>query len=233
MIAAVTADIVASRELADRATAQRELERALSRAEAALPVRVQPERALRATVGDELQGVYRDLRSALAATLLQRLALPPGIDLRFGIGLGESTQVPSKGGDLSDGSAWWAARTAVERVEVLGRREAPHARTWVVAAPDAASDDLARIANAGLLTRDRLVGRWSDRARRLVYGRITGATQLELADAEQITQSAVSQTLSAAGAWAVIGAYVQLVGEVPGPGAVGADSSHSGLVDTP
>lgn len=88
----------------------------------------------------------------------------------------------------------------------------PQARTWVAAAPEErAATELVRIANAGALARDRLIGRWSDRVRRLVYGRITGATQAELADAEGISQSAVSQTLSAAGATAIIAGFDELV----------------------
>ena len=107
---------------------------------------------------------------------------------------------------------------AIEKVEELARREFRQARTWVVqaaeegdATADAGAPDLVRIANAGLLTRDRIVGRWSGRVRRLVYGRIMGTLQAELAEAEGITQSAVSQTLSTAGAAAVIAGYRELV----------------------
>jgi len=215
MIAAVTADIVGSRSLPDRASAQRRLEAAIDRVAEALPVAVRP---MRATVGDELQGVYPHLRAALATTLLVRLALPDDVDVRFGIGLGEIEDIPSQGGDLSEGPAWWAARAAIEKVEELARREFRQARTWVVqaaeegdATADAGAPDLVRIANAGLLTRDRIVGRWSGRVRRLVYGRIMGTLQAELAEAEGITQSAVSQTLSTAGAAAVIAGYRELV----------------------
>lgn len=216
MIAAVIADIVGSRELPDRTRVQREMETALQSADAALPpgvVRLQP---LHAVVGDELQATFADLRSALAATLLQRLALPTAVDLRFGIGLGRIEEIPSAVGELSEGPAWWAARAAVERVEDLARRDLPHARTWVQAAPEEASAvDLVRIANAGVLARDRIIGRWSERVRRLVYGRIAGATQLELAEQEGISQSAVSQSLSSSGAATIIAAYTELAAAPP------------------
>lgn len=212
MIAVVIADIVGSREIPDRAAGQRVLEAALARADAMLPGTVALVHPLRAVVGDELQGTFGDLRSALAATLLQRLVLPAGIDLRFGIGLGEIEQVPSVVGQLSEGPAWWAARAAIEYVEALARRDVPSARTWVRSAPEeAAAADLVRIANAGLATRDRLIGQWSDRVRRLVAGRIGGATQLELAETEGVSQSAVSQSLSTSGAAAVVAAYEELV----------------------
>ncbi len=210
MIVALIADIVGSRKIVDRARAQAQLEAALRRAEDALPAFARPTRSLVAVVGDELQGTFADLRAALAATLLQRLALPDGIDVRFGVGVGQVIEIPSAQGTLTEGSAWWAARAAIEQAEALSRRDVPQLRTWVAAAPDAVPADLVRIANAGLLTRDRIIGRWSSRVRRLVYGRITGATQGELADAEGITQSAVSQTLSAAGATAIIRSFEEL-----------------------
>lgn len=216
MIAAVIADIVGSRGIDDRAVAQKALEEALARAEVLLPATVARIQPLRAVVGDELQGTFADLRSALAATLLQRLILPSGIDLRFGIGLGEIEQVPSAIGELSEGPAWWAARAAVEHAEGLARRDVPTVRTWVHASTDERSVvDLVRIANAGLLARDRVIGQWNDRVRRLVAGRIGGATQRELAEAEGVSQSAVSQSLSAAGAASVVAAYEELV--APGP----------------
>ena len=40
------------------------------------------------TVGDELQGVYARLNDALVSLLLLRLALPDGMECRFGLGVG-------------------------------------------------------------------------------------------------------------------------------------------------
>ncbi|MBN9178242.1 MAG: hypothetical protein J0I43_12875 [Microbacterium sp.] len=209
----VIADIVGSRELADRRVAQRGIEQALADAERVLPAHARPVRSLEAVVGDEFQGVFPSLRAALAGTLLVRLALPSGLDLRFGLGMGAVQDIPSVGGVLAEGPGWWAARAAVERVEDVARREAPQARTWVVAdaAESAGVDELVGIANAGALARDRVIGRWSDRVRALVSGRIAGVTQGDLAEAHGISQSAVSQTLATAGATTIILAYAQLV----------------------
>ncbi|GAA3034607.1 SatD family protein [Microbacterium dextranolyticum] len=212
MTVAVIADIVGSRDLPDRRAAQRDLEAALDRADDVMPASIGRIDPLRAVVGDELQGTFVDLRSALAATLLQRLSLPSGIDLRFGIGIGDVESIPSTAGVLSEGPAWWSARAAIEHVEMLARRELPHARTWVQAATGPSEvSDLVHIANAGSLTRERLMGRWSDRVRRLVYGRLTGATQDDLATREGISQSAVSQSLATAGAATIMAAYSELV----------------------
>ena len=62
-----------------------------------------------------------------------------------------------------------------------------------------------------MLFRSRVIGRWSDRVRALVSGRIAGVTQGDLAEAHGISQSAVSQTLATAGATTIILAYAQLV----------------------
>ncbi len=208
----VIADIVSSRELDDRRTAQRAIESAFAQVVDILPAHARPVRPFTAVVGDEFQGAFPTLRAALAATLLVRLALPAVLDLRFGLGLGEVEEIPSTSGSLSEGPGWWAARAAIEHVEEIARREAPQARTWVAAAEHVAgAADLVRIANAAALARDRVVGRWSDRVRALVCGRIAGVTQGDLAQSQGISQSAVSQTLAAAGATTIILAYGQLV----------------------
>ncbi|MGO2747526.1 SatD family protein [Microbacterium sp.] len=205
MTIAVTADIIGSRQLADRADAQRAFDETIARVEEDLPV---AKHGLRPTVGDEQQAVYPTLEAALGATLLLRLALPDGVEFRYGIGIGDVGRVPSAASErgISDGPGWWAARSAIEHVEVLQRRAAPQARSWIVA--DASvqdpNADAVRWANAYLLTRDELVGAMSERVRRLTYGRCLSLTQRELAAAEGITQSAVSQGLSTSGASAVI-----------------------------
>ncbi|WP_439594110.1 SatD family protein [Microbacterium sp.] len=203
MVAAVIADIVGSRELADRVVAQRALEETLARVAEVAPT---ADAALLPTVGDELQGVYPDLVSASAATMLLQLTLPEGIELRFGVGLGAIEDIPSLRGALSEGEAWWAARRAIEEVEALARRAAPTARTRVAAPASAPIETrrLVRVANDGFLARDRAIAQLSPRARRIVYRRWLGETQNEIAAAEGIGQSAVSQAIATADAGALI-----------------------------
>lgn len=204
MTVAVIADIVGSRLLADRAGGQRAVEQAVVRADADLPG---AERMLTPTVGDELQGVYPDLSTALAAVLLVRLALPDGVDCRFGIGVGTIGTIASDTvGTIAEGPGWWAAREAIDAVHALQGRTVPGARTWVAASADEtdAVHGAVRLANTGLLARDHLVTAMSERARRLTYGRCIGVTQRELAASEGITQSAVSQLLATSGATAIV-----------------------------
>jgi hypothetical protein len=212
MSVAVIADIVGSRRLADREGAQGAIEHAVSRVHAAVPDATRP---LTPTVGDELQGVYPDLDAALAGTLLLRLALPDGVDCRFGIGDGEMGVIASPTvGTLAEGPAWWAAREAIDTVHGLQRRTAPGARTWAAAPADAADDvqRAVRIANAGLLVRDHVVSAMGERARRIAFGRCLGDTQRALADAEGVTQSAVSQLLAMSGGSALVEGYRALRG---------------------
>ncbi|WP_460723046.1 SatD family protein [Microbacterium aureliae] len=205
---AVIADIVGSRRLPDRDGAQLAIDDAVTRVESSQP----SVQALRPTAGDELQGVYPDLPAALRAVLLLQLTLPEGIELRFGLGVGPVRTLASRSGDVPEGPGWWAAREAIGAVSAMQKRTAPHARTWIVGAPreDEAVSHSIPFANAYLLARDELVGQMSERSRRLVLGRCLGATQAQLARSEGITQPAVSQALSAAGASAVIAGFAAL-----------------------
>jgi len=209
MVTAVIADMVGSRRVSDRAEAQRLLDDAIARVEEHLPLANEP---LRPTVGDEQQGVYETLDDALASLLLIQLALPDGVECRFGLGVGPIGTFPSAGGELQDGPGWWAAREAIETVHAKQQRAAPSARTWVVASPDedAGVHTAVRHANAYLLARDQIVGAMNERTRRLTFGRCLGITQRDLAKAEGVTQPAVSQSLATAGASAVLEGFTLL-----------------------
>jgi len=212
MTVAVIADIVGSRRLPDRAGAQEAIAAAVRAAEEALPVAEEP---LRAVVGDELQGEYSRLDDALAALLLVRLALPDGVDCRYGLGVGEIRSLEVAAQRIPEGPAWWSARAAIEHIERVQQRAAPGARTWIVVAEgqDAAMSDTAAVANAYALARDHLVSNMSERTRRLTLGRCLGRSQRELADAEGVSQSAVSQALAAAGAAVVVEGFLALTAE--------------------
>lgn len=203
MSIAVIADIIGSRRLADRESAQRTLDHAIGATHADLPLARQP---FRPTAGDEQQAVYDTLEAALASTLLLQLALPDAVAFRFGIGIGALAPIPSAAGEIPEGPAWWAAREAIETVHAKQRRAAPSARAWVVGGSDE-TDGMSMsvpLANAYLLARDQLVTAMSERTRRLTYGRCLDRPQKELAEAEGVTQSAVSQALSGAGASAIV-----------------------------
>lgn len=204
-------DLVGSRRIPDRRTAHEALARAFEVVGARVPA-LQP---LAPTVGDEFQALYPDVAAALRATLALRLALGAGLDARFGIGAGwhESFAVRADATPLHDGSAWWAAREAIDRASAEQSQRSRSARGWYVAAAEAASSHPpAGLVNAYLLARDELVTPLDDRARRLMLGTLLGRTQAQLADAEGITQSAVSRSLQRNGAFALIDGIALLGG---------------------
>ncbi|WP_243232663.1 SatD family protein [Microbacterium sp. CIAB417] len=211
MVIAVIADIVGSRRLHDRAAAQKALDETIVRVERDLPLASQP---LTPTVGDEQQGVYAALGDALTSLLMLQLALPDGLELRFGIGAGEIRAIDSAHGELPDGPAWWAAREAIEIVKAREGRAVPSARTWIVGGQG--QDEVMRstiaASNAYALVRDELVAAMSGRERRLTYGRLVGISQVDLAEQEGISQPSVSKSLRSAGAAALIEGVAQLRG---------------------
>ena len=108
---ALLGDLVASREAPDRSALHRHLLQAIRSANAG-PQILDP---LRVTAGDEFQGVFASVGAALAATFTLRAALHPA-QARFGLGIG-SVQIIDAETNVQDGSAWWAARSAIEAVE--------------------------------------------------------------------------------------------------------------------
>ena len=208
--AAVIADIVGSRSLPDRAAAQRAIVATAERVHADHAVAGAP---LTATVGDEFQAVYPGLAAALTSLLLVQLHLPDGVQLRFGVGVGAVDPVDES---ITDGPGWWAARAAIDEAHRLQDRAVPRARTRIAAAEGQDAVMLHRIAyaNAYLLARDDLVASMSERTRRLTYGRCLGRTQRELAEAEGVTQPAVSQALASAGSAALVAGFADLSREL-------------------
>lgn len=200
-VAAVIVDIVRSRELDDRAKGQSAVLAAFARAERL----VAPVRPLDATVGDEFQGVYARLADAMLVTTVSALALPDGVEVRAGIGLGEVTEVE---GDISDGSAWWRAREAID--EAHRREDAGESavRAWCVGGP---GDD-AGMAPPVLLLRDQILSRMKARERRIAAALIEGDRQADIAARESISQAAVSQAAHRSGAIALREALEALTG---------------------
>jgi hypothetical protein len=199
-VIAVIVDVSKSRTHPDRSKLQASIERAFAEVNAL----VQGEQPIEPTVGDEFQGVYRDLPTALRATLLARLQLPEGVDCRFGLGRGEVATVGSGVvGSVQDGSAWWTARKAIDEARKHEYSKLSFVRTWYRSA-DPVDAEGETLVNAYLLGRDQLVSAMNPRARRLLRGQLLGLTQAQLAVDEGITQSAVSQNLARSGANAVI-----------------------------
>jgi len=190
-VVALIGDLVASRTAASRAGAQEALIAALETAAQLVPSLQAPA----PTIGDEFQSTHASLRDALVTALAVRLALPPEMDARVGIGVGAIEVVGrSEYGLTQDGPAWWNARDAIGQVEGREGRQSG-LRSWV---------HEGGTVNAYLMVRDHVVSGFDGRQRRLALGLLQGRTQRELAEAEGISPSAVSQSLRRSGAHAVL-----------------------------
>ena len=209
---AVIADIVGSRALTNRADAQRIFEAALERASEGLVLPQAPY----PTVGDEFQAVAYTLEDALLLTLRAQLLLPSQLQLRFGIGAGRieefasgvHRQDPARGrgaesAALQDGSAWWAARAAINRAHDVQDASNPFIRTWFMAhasVDSAFSSHCQTCINAMLTLRDHSILKLSARHRRITASLLLGKTQVEIARAEKLSQQAISDFARGTGA---------------------------------
>jgi hypothetical protein len=188
-VATLIGDVVGSRAAGDRPWLHERLSSALESVNAEF----RPLVPLRITVGDEYQGVFDEVGRALAAAFRLRLLGLPEVDLRHGIGWGPVT-VLSESPRVEDGPGWWAAREAIEDA-----REQEHAalrdlRTSYRRAEGYDGPDPAPV-NAALVCRDALLGAASSRAPGVLRGLLSGMSQQQIAHAEGVSASAVSQRI--------------------------------------
>lgn len=207
-LVAVLGDVVASRRHPDR-------ERRLTAVGSALDMangRVGAIQPLTPTIGDEFQGLYGDLVSALDATLVVRLALLGEVDVRFGIGSGELLGYEASRAPFEqDGPAWWAAREAVDMVRDLEqRRERPRGlRTrWIDEGADG-SPPVGAV-NAFLHCRDELVMAMDPRDADIMLGLLVHEPLASIAERLDVSVSAVSQRAIRGGLYAIREAHEEL-----------------------
>jgi hypothetical protein len=186
--ATLIGDVVGSRTVADRAGAHRLLNKALR---GVAKNAIDPPAF---TVGDEFQGAFATVGSAIAAALSLRLAVAPDIDVRFGIGWGTVTMLDETAG-IQDGPGWWAAREAIEWTASAQRQPGlALVRTSYRVNEDVRADVDA--VNAALFCRDHLLGSLDDRSTRIVKALLDNQTKKDIAASEGISPSAVSQRAS-------------------------------------
>lgn len=190
----IIGDLVDSRRSRDRAAVHARFEEAVATINADHDLMV----PLRIGLGDEFQGIFASLGSAVTATLRLRLELLPDVDVRQGIGLGR-VQVLSEEPRVEDGPGWWAARSAIETLKAYERKASLRAvRTAYVAAEGEAGPSPALV-NAALMTRDQIVTGLSERSMSVLDGLLRGRQQQQIADELGISPSAVSQRIRADG----------------------------------
>ncbi len=212
---ALIADIVGSRTLTGRDQAQTRLNEVFTQAERDLDL-VHP---VWATVGDEFQAVARSLGNLIVLTTRIHLLVASPLDLRFGLGAGTVVDVSEANGTtpgIQDGSAWWAAREAIEQVHALEDSGHQYARSRYSVSEDASrSSPEPPAVNSFLLLRDHITRRMKDRERRITASVLLGDTQTEIARAERMSQSSVSEALHRSGGAALTEALSQWTQEAP------------------
>ena len=194
LMATVIGDVVASRQIADRNQLHSHLAELLDR----INQQFAPVTPLRFTVGDEFQGAFATIESAVRATLHLRVGLLPVADLRHGLGWGEVT-VLQEDPRVEDGPGWWSAREAIDAVHQA--QEQRHSQ-WV--RTSARGSDVATAVDALLPVLDRVVGELDDRGIAILQGLLAGRSQREIAERLAITPSAVSQRIRSTGLDAVV-----------------------------
>jgi hypothetical protein len=217
VVATLIGDVVGSRDAGSRAALHARLEALVAHVNA----ETAPVVPLRITVGDEYQGCWSTVGQALVALRMLRLDGLPDVDLRHGLGWGEVT-VLSEAPRVEDGPGWWAARAAIEYAAAEARRPGlRHVRTafrLAEAVPGAERPGENRgldehAVNAALMLRDQLLGGLSERSLSVLRGLLEGRTQREIAEAEGVSASAVSQRVRSDGL-AVIVAAEEMLGRV-------------------
>ena len=196
-VAAVIGDVIASRDSGDRASLQKNLVAVMGQLNNTHKA-IQP---LSMTVGDEFQGLYRDLTTALAVALRLRIELLPSIDVRVGIGWGELTLVPTDPPFGQDGPCWWRAREAIDDVK---SGESSNSVPGSVRTMSRTGTDADALLNGYLGLRDHIVSDFDDLDTRLAALRLDGFSQVEMARTVGLSQSAVSRRLQNHGISAII-----------------------------
>lgn len=159
-------------------------------------------------MGDEFQGAYPTVGLAIDAALTLRLTLAPDVDIRFGLGWGAVTTLDEKSG-IQDGPGWWAARAAIEWTAATQQQPGmTHVRTAFQ--NDTGDGAEPHAINAALMCRDHLLGSLDERSLRIFAGMRAGRTKKELAMAEGISASAVSQRAGRAGLDLLLAAATEL-----------------------
>jgi len=228
--AAVLGDVVSSKRYLDR---RRELQTRLEEAFRWVDRQVPADQPFQATIGDEFQGVYRDVADALRASLLIRLFLRGYADVRFGVGWGWIAMRADGSPFSQDGPAWWSAREAIEAVAIESSRRggSKGRRTMFVAHHESEppclevlrkiqehqragwslnrsffAPDPDGLINAFLSCRDELVSGMDERDARILLLAMEGRSHEQIAESEGITQPAVSQRISKSGGYAILAA---------------------------
>jgi hypothetical protein len=201
-------DVVASRRASDRRLLQSRLDAVLDE----VNVLLKPLVPLEPTIGDEFQGSFDRVATAVRASLLIRLALLDSarVDSRYGLGIGPVEVLGRKHRVSQDGPGWWSAREAIILAkEISEMQHTSFVRAYLCAHSSRWTGEAAAL-NAFLFCRDAIVDRMKRIGQNRLYGLMLGLSQSEIATREGTTQGAISQSLARSDAFAIVAAQDQL-----------------------
>lgn len=197
------ADVVGSRNYGTGAELFVNLQDALGEVNARSTT-IQP---LTFTIGDEIQGIYPSLGSAIRASLLIHLSTAP-IELRVGIGFGDVIQTSVSERPFGQtGEGWWFAREALMFVE---REQSPRLLRTIRTAirhPDPGTE---HTLNGWLVLRDHLLSRMDAIDRTITRHLLENTPQHEIAKSLALDAAAISRRIHRSGARQVAWAQLEL-----------------------
>lgn len=202
--ATLIGDVVGSRRAADRGTQHRTLQDALA---TVADDAIDPPAF---TVGDEFQGSYPSVGAAIDAAFTLRMRVAPEIDIRFGLGWG-GVEVLDADAGIQDGPGWWAAREAIEWTAATQQRSGLTAVRTAYRRHGTDGPDPDAV-NAALMCRDQLIGSLDERSLRILTGLLSQRTKKDIAEAEHVSASAVSQRAGRDGLDLIVSASALLRG---------------------
>ena len=203
--AALIGDIVQSREIPDQAALFDKVATALQWLEDQVAA-IQPPRLM---TGDEFQGAYLDLPSALLATTLLPLRLAGVCRLRFGIGWGTILADERRLPAAQSGSAWWRARQAIDEVARIqgGAKGWPASLSTLYRGEDTRTQ---AFVDAFLICRDQVLNRLDEKDARITLALFRGESQQAVGRELRIGQSTVSARQRAGGPSSLVRAHESL-----------------------
>jgi DNA-binding transcriptional LysR family regulator len=185
-VVCLTSDLIKSRSLDARAATQRDLDAALDEANAEFAGTLLVPFSI--TLGDEWQGLFRDLASALRADFAIRETLHP-LRIASGFGVGPVATELRERTALMDGECFHRSREALEDAR---RRKGSAAR---LQSDDALLDETV---NATVSLLHAIFDGWSDRQVEIFRAYVAHGTESAAAEALGVTQPTVHQSLSGA-----------------------------------
>ncbi|MDP2326972.1 MAG: SatD family protein [Dehalococcoidia bacterium] len=203
MPATLIADVVGSRKHGAGAELFLQLQPILDK----VNERTSPLQPLTFTIGDEIQGIYDSVASAIRASLLIHLLTAP-VELRVGIGFGDVLQTSVSVRPFGQtGEGWWLARDALTFVE---REQSPKLLRTIRTAIRHSDATIEQALNGWLVLRDHLLSRMDATDRSITTDLLEDTPQFRIAESLAVDPAAISRRVQRSGARQIVWAQLEL-----------------------